>query len=55
MTSRMVTSYGLQTARTNEELPPKSSLDLTLRKHPHDEKHEIREVRACFEVEPPQT
>jgi hypothetical protein len=49
----MVTSYGLQAAQTNEEPPPKSSLNLTLTQHPCDEKPEPREVRARLEVEPP--
>jgi len=33
----MVMSYGPQTIQVNEELPPESSLDLTLTQHPHDE------------------
>jgi hypothetical protein len=49
----MVTSYGPQAAQANEELPPESSLDLTLTQHPHDEKPEPREVCARLEVEPP--
>jgi len=49
----MVTFYGPQAAQANEELPPKSSLDLTLTQHPHDEEPEPREVRAHLEVEPP--
>jgi hypothetical protein len=53
MASRMVTFYGPQTAQANEELPPKSSLNLTLTQHPHDEEPEPREVRAHLEVEPP--
>jgi hypothetical protein len=52
MVSHMVRSYGLQTAQANEEPPPESSLDLTLTQHPRDEEPE-REVRTCFEVEPP--
>jgi hypothetical protein len=48
----MVTSYGLQTAQTNEEPPPESSLDLTLTQHPHDEELE-KEVCTCLKVEPP--
>ncbi len=55
MASRMVTSYGPQAAQVNEESPPKSFLDLTLTQHPHDKEPEPREVRACFEVEPPRT
>jgi hypothetical protein len=54
MVSRMVTSYGPQVAQVNEELPPESSLNLTLTQHPCDEKLEPREVCACFEVETPQ-
>jgi hypothetical protein len=49
----MVTSYGPQAAQANEEPPPKSSLDLTLTQHLHDEEPEPREVRARLEVEPP--
>jgi hypothetical protein len=53
MASRMVTSYGSQTAQANEEPPPKSSLDRTLTQHPRDEEPEPREVRARLEVELP--
>jgi len=53
MASRTITSYGLQAAQANEEPPPESSLDLTLTQHPHDEKPELREVRARLEIEPP--
>jgi hypothetical protein len=53
MASRIATSYGPQAAQTNEEPPSKSSLDLTLTQHPHDEDFEPREVRARLEVEPP--
>ncbi len=52
MASRMVSSYGPQTAQANEEPPPESSLDLTLTQHPRDEKPELRKVRARFEIEP---
>jgi hypothetical protein len=38
MVSRMVTFYGPQAAQANEEPPSKSSLNLTLTQHPHDEK-----------------
>jgi hypothetical protein len=48
----MVTSYDPQATQANEEPPLESSLDLTLTQHPHDEKPEIRKVRACLEVEP---
>jgi hypothetical protein len=37
----MVTSYGPQVAQANEELPPKSSLDLSLTQHLRDEELEI--------------
>jgi hypothetical protein len=37
----------------NEELPPESSLALTLTQHPRDEEPEPRKVRARLEVEPP--
>ncbi len=53
MASRIVTSYRPQAAQANEEPPSKSSLDLTLTQHPHDEEPKPREVRACLEVEPP--
>jgi len=53
MASRMVSSYEPQAAQANEEPPPESSLDLTLTQHLRDEKPELREVRARFEVEPP--
>jgi hypothetical protein len=53
MASRMVTSYGPQTAQANEEPPLESSLDLTLTWHPRDEECECREVRARLAVEPP--
>jgi len=53
MALRTVTSYGPQVAQANEELPPKSSLDLTLTQHLRNEEPEPREVRARLEVEPP--
>jgi hypothetical protein len=49
----MVTSYKPQAAQVNEEPPPESSLDLTLRQHPHDEEPEPWEVCVRLEVEPP--
>ncbi len=55
MTSRTIASYGSQAAQANEELPPESSLDLTLTQHPRDEEPEPREVHARLEVEPPRT
>jgi len=54
MTSRIVTSYRPQAAQVNEEPPSKSSLNLTLTQHPHDEELELRKVCAHLEVEPPQ-
>ncbi len=48
----MVTSYGPQVARVNEELSLESFLDLTLTQHPCDEDLEPREVCTCLEVEP---
>ncbi len=53
MALRMVSSYGSQATQTNEEPPPKSSLDLTLTQHPRDEEPELQKVRARLEVEPP--
>jgi hypothetical protein len=53
MASRMVTSYGPQVAQANEEPPPKTSLNLTLTQHLHDEELELRKVRARLEVKPP--
>ncbi len=55
MVSCTVTSYGPQAAQVDEEPPSESSLDLTLTQHPHDEKFEPLEVRACLEVEPSRT
>jgi hypothetical protein len=53
MVSRIITSYGPQATQANEEPPSKSSLDLTLTQHPHDEEPEPREMCAHLEVEPP--
>jgi len=53
MALRTIASYGPQAAQANKELPPESSLDLTLTQHPRDEEPEPREVRARLEVEPP--
>jgi hypothetical protein len=50
--SRIITSYGPQATQANEEPPSKSSLDLTLTQHPHDEEPEPREMCAHLEVEP---
>jgi len=38
----------------NEELAPKSFLDLTLTQHPHDENLESRKMRFRLKVNPPQ-
>ncbi len=54
MALRMAMSYGPQATLVNEELALETSLDLTLTQRPHDEDLEPREVRARFEVEPPQ-
>ncbi len=51
----MATSYEPQAAQMNEKLAPKSSLDLTLTQHSHDEDPEPRKVHACLEVDPPWT
>jgi hypothetical protein len=50
MVSRMVTFYRPHTTQANEELPPESSLDLTLTHHFCDEEPEIQEVRVHLEV-----
>jgi len=52
MASRTITFYGPQATQANEELPPESSLDLTLTQHPRDEEPKPQEVRARLEVEP---
>jgi hypothetical protein len=52
MASHMVTSYRPQITQTNEKSPPKSSLNLTLTRHPHYEEPEPREVHARLEGEP---
>jgi hypothetical protein len=53
MASCMVTSYKPQAAKINLEPPPKLFLNLTLTQHPHDEKPELRKVRAHLKIEPP--
>jgi hypothetical protein len=53
MASRTIASYGSQVAQANEELPPESSLALTLTQHLRDEEPEPQEVCARLEVEPP--
>jgi hypothetical protein len=52
MVLRMVTFYGPQVAQVNEELSLESYLNLTLTHYPHDEKPELREVRARLKIEP---
>jgi len=52
MASHMVTFYEPQITQANEELPPESSLDLTLTQHFRDEELELQEVRAPLEIEP---
>ncbi len=52
MVLRMATFYGPQVAQINEELAPKSSVDLTLTQHPHDEDPELRKVCAPLQVDP---
>jgi hypothetical protein len=52
MASRTITSYRPQAAQANKEPPPESCVDLNQTKHPRDEEHEFREVRAHFEIEP---
>jgi hypothetical protein len=49
----MATSYGHQVVEVNEELLPKSFLDLMLTQHPRDEDPKPREVHARLEIEPP--
>jgi len=48
----MAASYGPQAAQVNEELIPKSSINLTLTQHPSDEDPKPQEVCAHFEVNP---
>jgi hypothetical protein len=52
MASHMATSYKLQTMQMNQKLAPKSSLDLTLTQHLHDEYPAPQKVCARFEVDP---
>jgi hypothetical protein len=49
--SRMAMSYRSQIAQVSEELPPESSLVLTLTQH-HDENPEPRKVDVHLKVEP---
>jgi hypothetical protein len=49
----MATSYGPQATQVNEELIPKSSLDLTLTQHLRDENPNLQEVHARLEINPP--
>jgi hypothetical protein len=50
MALHMVTSYMPQVALMNDELPPKSSLDLTLTQHPCDEKLELRKCALVLKL-----
>jgi hypothetical protein len=52
MASHMAMSYEPQTTQVNEESTLKSSLDLILKQHLHDENPEPRKVRVCLEVDP---
>jgi hypothetical protein len=52
MASRMTISYGPQVTQVNEKPPLKSSLDLTLMQHPHDEDLELQGVCLHLKVEP---
>jgi hypothetical protein len=52
MASRMAMSYGPQAAQVNEELPPKSSLNLTLMQHPRDEDLEPQECTFVLKLNP---
>ncbi len=49
----MAITYEPQAAQVNEEPPLKSSFDLTLTQHPHDEDHELQKMHTRLEVEPP--
>ncbi len=51
----MATFYGLQVTQVNEKPALKSSLDLTLMQHLHDEDPALRKVHARLEVDPPRT
>jgi hypothetical protein len=53
MALRTTTSYRPQAAQVDAEPPLKSSLDLTLTQHLHDEEPKPHEVCARLEVEPP--
>jgi hypothetical protein len=53
MVSHLAMSYGFHAEQANEELAPKSYLDLTLTQHPRDEKPESREVHIGLEINPP--
>jgi len=48
----MAITYEPQATQVNEEPPLRSSLDLTLTQHPHDEDHELRKMHIRLEVEP---
>jgi hypothetical protein len=51
MVSHMTMSYGLQVAQMNEELPQKSSLDLTITQPLRDEDLEPQKVHLHFKIE----
>jgi hypothetical protein len=53
MASHMATSYEPQVMQMNEDLAPKSSLDLTLMWHLRDEDPTSREVCIHLEVDSP--
>jgi hypothetical protein len=55
MALRMTTSYRLQAAQMNEELPRESSLNFTLTHHFHDEDPKPEEMCPHLEVEALQT
>jgi hypothetical protein len=55
MVSRITIFIGPQSTQMNEELPPWSSLDLTLTQHPRDENLKSWEVRLRLGVEPLRT
>jgi hypothetical protein len=52
MASHMTTFYEPEVTQVNETLLWKSSLDLMLMHHPHDEDFKLWEVRPHLEVEP---
>jgi hypothetical protein len=52
MASHMATSYGPQATQVNEKSALKSSLNLMLTQHLHDENPAPREVRVHLEIDP---